>query len=110
MRQKPIYFSLLSQKSDLFRGSLENIVTYIAEDLDNPIAAAAFLDAGDACYANLEFMPLLFEQCHDRRSKDLGYRRAVIKHYVMVYRVAEMEKNVYILRFFYGTREYEKMI
>ena len=34
---------------------LENIVTYIAEDLDNPIAAAAFLDAVDACYANLEF-------------------------------------------------------
>ena len=89
---------------------LENIVTYIAEDLDNPIAAAAFLDAVDACYANLECMPLLFEQCRDRRLKELGYRRAVIKHYVMVYRVAEMEKNVYILRFFYGAREYEKMI
>ena len=55
-------------------------------------------------------MPLLFEQCRDRRLKELGYRRAVIKHYVMVYRVAEMEKNVYILRFFYGAREYEKMI
>lgn len=55
-------------------------------------------------------MPFLFEECHDPRLKALQYRRAIIKHYVMVYRVDEAEKAIYVLRFFYGARDYEKLI
>ncbi len=88
---------------------LDTIVEYISGELGNPTAASAFLDAVDACYENLASMPL-FERCRNPRLRDLGYRRAVIKHYVMVYRVAESEHTVYILRFFYGSRDYEKLI
>ena len=42
--------------------------------------------------------------------KEQGYRRAVIKRYVMLYRVAEEEQTVYVLRFFYGARDYEKLL
>ncbi|MCD8088928.1 MAG: type II toxin-antitoxin system RelE/ParE family toxin [Oscillospiraceae bacterium] len=89
---------------------LEEIVSYIEGTLANAAAAAAFLDAVEECYDELEAMPFLFEECRDPQLKALGYRRAVIKHYVMVYRVDEAEKTVYILRFFYGAREYEKLI
>ena len=89
---------------------LEEIVTYMAQELDNADAAASFLDEVDVCYARMEEMPFLFEECHDPRLKALQYRRAIIKHYVMVYRVDEAEKTIYVLRFFYGALDYEKLI
>lgn len=89
---------------------LDEIVSYISGTLENPIAAASFLDEVESCYGNLEKMPFMFEECRDPQLKALGYRRAVIKNYVMVYRVDETGKTVYVLRFFYGAREYEKLI
>ena len=49
-------------------------------------------------------------QCRDARLKSLGYRKALINNYVMIYRVDEDAKAVYILRFFYARRDYEKLI
>lgn len=89
---------------------LEGIIAYIAEDLENPIAAAHFLDEVDACYTHLEKMPLMYEQCHDPNLKKLGYRKALISNYVMIYRVDEDAETVFILRFFYARRDYEKLI
>ena len=89
---------------------LESIVSYIAEDLDNLAAATRFLDEVDACYAHLETMPLMYELCRDARLRALGYRKAIINHYVMIYRVEEDIKTVHIMRFFYGRRDYEKLI
>lgn len=89
---------------------LDEIITYITKELENPTAAASFLDEVETCCGRLEKMPFMFEECRDPRLKSLGYRRAVIKHYVMVYRVDKAKKIVYILRFFYGAREYEKLI
>ena len=42
---------------------LEEIVTYMTQELDNADAAASFLDEVDACYARMEEMPFLFEEC-----------------------------------------------
>jgi len=89
---------------------LNEIVSYIAKDLRNPSAASAFLDEVDSCCEGLTAMPFLYEECRDPRLKGLKYRRAVIKHYVMVYRVDERKKTVYILRFFYGARNYEELV
>ena len=41
---------------------LDEIVTYIAQELENPTAAAAFLDEVDACYEGLETMPFRTRQ------------------------------------------------
>ncbi len=89
---------------------LESIINYISAELYNPTAASSFLDAVYKCYDNLEQMPLMFKQCNSPKLRDMGYRRAVIKNYVMVYRVEETERTVYILRFFYVAQEYEKLI
>ena len=55
---------------------LDGIVSYIADDLENPAAAANFLDELDECLGRLEKMPLMYEQCQDVRLKGLGYRKA----------------------------------
>lgn len=89
---------------------LEGILSYIARTLDNPAAAAVFADEVEQCYDNLEQMPLMYELCRDPRLSALGYRKAVIRRYILIYRVSEAEQMVYILRFFSGRQNYADLI
>jgi len=97
-------------KTKLAERDLDNILGYIAFSLENPSAAASLADAVETCYAGLEKMPLMYELCRDPRLHALEYRKAVIKNYVMLYKVDEAARTVYILRFFYGRQDYEKLI
>lgn len=89
---------------------LEEALSYIAGDLANPSAAANLLDQVEAVYEQLKDFPQLYESCHDLRLRNLGYRKVVIGNFVLVYHPLETERCVYILRFFYGGRDYEKLI
>lgn len=52
----------------------------------------------------------MYEKCFDPRLKREGYRKAVIKHYILVYKFDESAKTVNVLRFFYGAQDYMKQI
>lgn len=97
-------------KTELAEQDLDSILGYMIHSLANPSAAASFADEVEACYSDLEKMPLMYELCHDPRLRALEYHKAVIKNYIMVYKVDEAAKTVHILRFFYGRRDYEKLI
>lgn len=47
---------------------------------------------------------------YDVRLKAMGYRRITVKNYVIIYKIVESIKTVYIMRCFYGGRDYEKLI
>lgn len=89
---------------------LEHILRYLATTLANPTAASALADAIEECYSSLEAMPLLYPLCRDARLRRLGYRKAGIKNYIMVYKVQEASRSVQILRFFHGRQDYERLI
>jgi plasmid stabilization system protein ParE len=89
---------------------LDGIIGYIIESLENRSAAAALLDAIGRCYSDIESMPLMYEACRDPYLKSLGYRKAIINNYIMVYKVDEERETVYIMRFFHGKQDYEKLI
>ena len=97
-------------ETELALQDLDSILSYIALTLNNPSAASSFADEVQKCYSSLEEMPLMFELCHDPRLHALGYHKAVIKNYVMVYKIEEVEMTVTVLRFFYGRQDYEKLI
>ncbi len=40
----------------------------------------------------------------------MGYRRAVIRNYIMVYKVDDAARQVTILRLFHGKQNYEDLI
>ena len=92
------------------QSDLEEILEYIAVELANPTAAETFLDEVEKCYDTLILQPYMYEQCRSDRLRLAGYRRAVIKNYIMVYSVDDSKETVYIMRFFYGARDYEKLI
>lgn len=89
---------------------LEEILDYILRELSNPSAVADLLAEIESCYSNLEKMPEMYERCRDTRLKAMGYRRITVKNYVIIYKVMESIKTVYIMRCFYGGRDYEKLI
>lgn len=89
---------------------LDSTFGYIAERLSNPTAAVRLLEQVEECYGKLKSFPLMYEACRDARLHSLGYRKAVIGNFVLVYRPVEAEKTVYVLRFFYGGRDYEKLL
>jgi len=97
-------------RTDHFQQDLDSAVGYIVLSLENRAAAKSLLDAVEECYETLESMPLMYEACHDPFLREKGYRRAIIKNYIMVYEVDEQDKTVTVLRFFHGKRDYEKMI
>ena len=68
---------------------LDAILTYITTTLHAPKAASDFADAIAKCYETIQENPHIYELVRDEHLKNRGYRRAVIKNYVMVYRVFE---------------------
>ena len=89
---------------------LDNIVAYISVQLSNPKSAGEFANAVTACHGFLKNNPVMYERCQDGRLRQEGYRKAVIKNYVLVYKVNEASQTVSIMRCFYGAQDYTKLI
>ena len=89
---------------------LSDILEYLSVQLQNPTAATAFVEEVLSVYEALKHTPYMYELSHNLRLHRMGYHKVVIKNYVMLYRVDEQTQCVYVLHFFYGARQYEKLI
>lgn len=87
---------------------LNDIAEYIANDLSSPKAAIDFIERVENCYENISLNPHMYPFCeNDKLNK---YRKALIKNYIMFYRVDDKAKSIYIMRFIYGGRDYIKLL
>ena len=89
---------------------LDDIAGYIANDLSSPKAALGFLNDVESCYDDISLNPHMYPFCESERLKSKEYRKALIKNYIMFYRVDDKEKTVYVMRFIYGGRDYIKLL
>lgn len=96
--------------TELAHQDLDKIVSYIAVELVNPIAATNFLDEVDKCYGFLKSNPWMYGKCQNKHLEKEGYRRAPIKNYLLIYKIDEEFKTASILRFFYGAQDYINLI
>ncbi len=96
--------------TELAHQDLDKIVSYIAVELVNPIAAGNFLGEVEKCYAYLKSNPWMYGKCQNKRLEKEGYRRSPIKNYLLVYKIDEESRTVNILRFFYGAQDYINFI
>ena len=96
--------------SELAHQDLDKIVLYIVVQLANPIGARDFLNEVDKYYGFLKDNPWMYSKCQDKRLAKKGYRKVVIKNYIIVYKIDEESDIVSILRFFYGGQEYIKLL
>jgi plasmid stabilization system protein ParE len=96
--------------SDPAEEDLGRIIVYIKEKLCAQKAASDFVDEVFDCYDRLEQNPFIYEKCRDPKLKAEGYRRAIIKNYILLYKIYESEKAVIAHRFFYGGQDYANKI
>lgn len=85
---------------------LSDILQYISKDLSAPKAASDFLDEVLKCYDNVSENPLMYILCDNDRLRNKEYRKAIIKNYIMFYRVDKSNHIIYVMRFIYGRRDY----
>jgi addiction module RelE/StbE family toxin len=89
---------------------LDHITDYIGNVLANPPAALALLDEVELVSDTLETTPEIFPLCSDPRLAELGYRKAVVRTYILVYEIDNLEKIVRVLRFFHGSENYSEKL
>ena len=89
---------------------LDQIVSYIIGDLSNPSAALTLLNAVEHVYEKLAETPNMYALCQKPLFSRRGYRKAPIGGYLMIYKVDEDAKFVYIERFFSHLEDYEKLL
>ncbi len=85
---------------------LDQITEYLGRRLANPPAAMALLDEIDQVSNTLEETPELFPLCSDSRLAELGYRKAIVRAYILVYEIDKTAQVVRILRFFHESENY----
>lgn len=102
-----MYDLLITELAD---EDLDAIVQYISFDLSNPVAAKNLLDKLEAVYQFLVSSPQMYPVCDDDRLKGRGYRKVLLKNYILIFRVDEAISRVYLLRFFYGPQNYIELL
>ena len=89
---------------------MDEIVGYIAYEVNNPQAAINFLDDVEHSYHFVLENPYMYGLCADARLQMEGCRKIPVKNYLVIYRVDEVQKFVYIIRVIYGPRDYLKLL
>ena len=85
---------------------LDKITDYLGFELSNPKAALALLDEIDRVSITLTDSPELFPLCSDSRLAEQGYRKAIVRAYILVYEIDHAAHVVRVLRFFHGSEDY----
>jgi len=52
----------------------------------------------------------MYSLCQDARLSREGYRKIVIKNYLVIYRIDDEAKKVFVMRIIYGGRNYPEFI
>lgn len=88
-----------------FVKDIDEAFEYISYNLDSSDAAKDLMKEIDDRIMRLKDMPYMYPEC-GQPLKTLGYRKLAVKNYVIIYEIGEQEKCVYLLRMFYGHRDY----
>ena len=96
--------------TELAQSDLDSIVEYITVQLSNPIAAKDLLDEVETCYSYFRSNPFIYALSTDARLEKEGYRKALIKNYILFFKLFEVEKKVIVYRIIYGARDYQKLL
>ena len=89
---------------------IDDIVYYIAVEIANPTAAASFLDDVEKSYIEVLNNPRMYSLCQDARLSREGYRKIVIKNYLVLYRIDDEANKIFIVRIIYGGRNYPEFV
>lgn len=89
---------------------INEILDYLTNNLHNHDAALALSGALKKKIVFLAGNPYAYEISRLKRLSRQGYRRVVVKNYLLLYLVDSDQKTVNIIRVVYGRQDYENFI
>lgn len=89
---------------------LDSIFQYIGDELSAPQAADDLMDEIERQTMRLRDFPYSGSLVSDDILGGKGYRKLVIKNYIVFHLIDESEKQVVIMRILYGARNYENLL
>ena len=92
------------------RSDIREIRRYIAEDLQNPVAATERINLIDTNIQSLKTMPARFPLVQDAYLASKGFRIVVCEAHLVFFVIEEEAKKVYVMRVIYARRDWARML
>jgi len=96
--------------SEPAENDLRDIVRYISAQLDAPITALNMMDAIEAAIGGFVDMPQKYPQVTDERLATMGYRKLLVKNYIVFFTIDEKNKVVDVERILYARRDWFRIL
>jgi len=95
---------------DAAKAEMREIYRYIAEELQNPVAAQRRIALIDKAIQSLKENPASRALVRDAYLASKGYRMVVVKNHLVFYVVREEERAVSVMRVLYGRRGWMRLL
>jgi len=96
--------------SEPAENDLRDIVRYIASQLSAPISALHMMELLEEAMVGLSDMRQRCPLVADERLSQMGYRKLIVKNYVVFFSVDEKNKVVDVERILYGRRDWLRIL
>ena len=95
--------------SENYHRDIKNILHYISHDLGSPSTALELLDEIENSLSSLSTLPYRFNLSDDYVNSK-GFRKCLIKNYIIFYKVIEDSKTVQIHRILHSQQNWLEML
>lgn len=92
--------------SEPAENDLRDIVRYIASQVSAPVSALHMMELLEEAMAGLSAMPQRCPLVTDERLSQLGYRKLIVKNYIVFFTIDEKNKAVDVERILYSRRDW----
>lgn len=89
---------------------LRDIVRYISAQLSAPMTATKMMDTIEEAVSGLADMPQKYPPVADERLASLGYRKLVVKNYIVFFTIDEKSTVVDVERILYVRRDWLRIL
>jgi len=89
---------------------LKNIVSYIANELREPITAKGLVSKIKEAIMSLSEMPARHSLVVDERLAMQGIRKIMVDNYIVFYAISDKDANVTVVRLLYGRRNWINLL
>lgn len=96
--------------SEPAENDLRDIVRYIASQLSAPVSALHMVELLEEAMIGLSDMPQRCQLVADDRLSQIGYRKLIVKNYVVFLSIDEKNKVADVGRILYGRRDWLRFL
>lgn len=96
--------------SEPAENDLRDIVRYISAQLSAPMTALKMMDTVEEAIMGLAVMPQKCPPMTDERLAMMGYRKLLVKNYIVFFTIDEKSKVVDVERILYARRDWHHIL